>query len=292
MIDQTIEILANQSNLSVQLMFDLYTPRPHFIITHKKQFRKVTATENEIKEVMQMVTDFLTDKPDFDTNAILSFHRGLWYQQNFKHFHAHLCVPKKAYRQEVKKMVTPEKCSNYWSSSTDYLTQMENDFISSKLKYNQYQIKCLSMAYRCINDPISYYVPLSQFNTSKFTLVFLACSPRIGIITKKKNIELKTLYSFMENFYFSARKKLSTIHPLFDNFGAHLCLYVTGKKNKNVNVVERTDRILFNNIQQIKSERIVGYIQMDEQLFLRWLHPIYHQTWLNEFKKSQHFVST
>jgi hypothetical protein len=89
----------------MKLIFDILTPRPHFIIIHREEYRKANATENEIKEVIQLVTEFLTDKPEYDNNAILSFHRGKWYQQIHQHFHAHLCVPKKPYCQEAKMMV-------------------------------------------------------------------------------------------------------------------------------------------------------------------------------------------
>jgi len=148
------------------------------------------------------------------------------------------------------------------------------------------------MSYLCFNDPVSYNVPLYQFNTSKFTLVFLASTPRIGIIAKKTNIELKVLYNFMNNFYLTARKKLSIINPLYENFGVHLCLYVSGKKKINSHLIQRLDRVLVNDINPIKSVRIVGYIQMDEQLYLRWLPAIFHRIWLNQFQNSQHLVLT
>jgi hypothetical protein len=164
--------------------------------------------------------------------------------------------------------------------------------MTSKIKYNQYRDKCISMAYLCFNDPVSYHVPLNQFNTSKFTPVFLASSPRIGIIAKKANMDLKVLYNFMNNFYLLARKKLSLINPSYENFGVHLCLHVSAKKNKNSHLIERSDRVLINNINPIKVMRIVGYIQMDEQLYLRWLPSIFHRIWLNEFQKSQHLVLT
>jgi len=150
------------------------------------------------------------------------------------------------------------------------------------------------MAYLCLNDPVSSYVPLHQFNTSKFTLVFLASSPRIGIIAKTTNIDLKILYNFMNNFYLSAQKKLSVINSSFENYGAHLCLYVSGKKKMNnySHLIQRSDRVLINDINPIKLVRIVGYIQMDEQLYLRWLPPNFHQIWLNQFQNSQHLVVT
>ncbi|CAF2405758.1 unnamed protein product [Rotaria sp. Silwood2] len=296
MAEQNIEVSndypCKQSNLSMKLIFDILTPRPHFIIVQHKENRKLNATENEIQQVIELVSEFLLNKPQYDNNAILSFHRGKWYQQNHKHFHAHLCVPKKPYCQEAKIMITSKTTNNHWLSSIDYLNQLHKDFILSKLKYNQYQNKCILMAYLCFNDPVSYYVPLYQFNTSIFKLVFLASTPRIGIITENANIDLKILYYFMNNFYLSARKKLSVINSLYENFGVHLCLHVRGRKQNKLHLVQRFDRILVNDSDPIRLVRIVGYIQMDEQLYLRWLPTIFHQIWLNEFQNNQHLVQT
>ncbi|CAF1185647.1 unnamed protein product [Rotaria sordida] len=288
----SIDYPYTKSNFSIKLIFDILTPRPHFIIIHHEKYRKLNATENEIQQIIELISEFLLSKPQYDNNAILSFHCGKWYQQNHKHFHAHLCVPKKPYCQEAKIMITSKTTNNHWLSSIDYLNQLHKDFILSKIKYNHYQNKCISMAYLCFNDPISYYVPLYEFNTSKFSLVFLASSPRIGIIAKKTNIDLKILYYFMNNFYLLVRKKLSLINSLYENFGVHLCLYVRGRKKNQTHLCERYDRILINDSNQIKLVRIVGYIQMDEQLYLRWLPTIFHQIWLNEFQKSQHLVQT
>ncbi|CAF5201395.1 unnamed protein product, partial [Rotaria magnacalcarata] len=235
----------------------------------------------------------LRRKPQYDNNAVLSFHRGKWYQQIHKHFHAHLCVPKKPYCQEAKLMINSKISHGRWLSSTDYLHQMHRDFISSKIKYTEYQKKCLSMAHLCYNDLVSYYVPLHQFNTSKFTLVFHASSPRIGIIAKNTNIDLKVLYNFMHNFYLSARQRLSLFNPLYENFGVHICLHVSGTKKNKAHLIERADRVLINDVHHpIKLVHIVGYIQMDEQLYLRWLPAIFHRIWLNEFQKIQHLVVT
>lgn len=104
-IDAPVHYSSKKSNSTIELIFDTLTPRPHFIIVQNKEHRKSNATEKEIKETMELVKDFLTHKPQYDNNAILSFHRGKWYQQNQKHFHAHLCVPKKPYCHEVKMMV-------------------------------------------------------------------------------------------------------------------------------------------------------------------------------------------
>ena len=96
----------------------------------------------------------------------------------------------------------------------------------------------------------------------------------------------------MNNFYLLARRKLSLVNNLYKDFGAHLCLYVTGKKKTDVHVVQRCARILIHDVNSIKIVPIVGYVQMDEQLYLRWLPAIFQSIWLNEFRKNQHLVLT
>jgi hypothetical protein len=96
---------CNPSNRSIELIFDILTPRPHFVLIQREEYRKLNITEDELKDLIQLVNEFLTLKPQYDNNTILSFHKGLWYQQKHKHFHAHLCVPKKPYCKEAKHMV-------------------------------------------------------------------------------------------------------------------------------------------------------------------------------------------
>ena len=110
MVKQKVDIAVNhpciQLNPSMRLIFDILTPRPHFIILHREEHRKLNPTDNEMKDIMELVTHFLTYKKAYDNNnAILSFHRGKWYQRNIKHFHAHLCVSRKPYCDEAKATV-------------------------------------------------------------------------------------------------------------------------------------------------------------------------------------------
>ena len=309
MVQRSIDIPVNhpcvQNNPSMKLLFDILTPRPHFVIIHREEYRKIHATVDEIQNLMKLVVEFLTLKSEYDHQAILSFHQGKWYQQNHKHFHAHLCVAKKPYCHEAKHTVGHSSLSSFdyfflfcqidqYSSfsSTDYLNQLHRDFSLAKIKYSQYRDRCLSRAYQCFNDPVSYRVPLEQFNTSEFRLVYLASSPRIGVMAKTTHIDLEVLYYFMNDFYLSARNKLAKINPLFNNFGVHLCLYASGQKEGHGQLVERSDRVLMNDANPVKLVSLVGYIQMDEELFLRWLPAKFHRVWLNRFRNRLHLVLT
>lgn len=135
-------------------------------------------------------------------------------------------------------------------------------------------------------------MPLEQFNTSSFRLVYLASSPRIGVIAKTTHIDLEVLYSFMNDFYLSARNKLMKINQLFDNFGVHLCLFASGQKEGHGQLIERSDRVLMDDANPVKLANLVGYIQMDEELYLRWLPAKFHRIWLNRFQNRPHLVLT
>ncbi|CAF1029391.1 unnamed protein product [Didymodactylos carnosus] len=81
----------------VKLLFDVDTPRPHFIIVQQDSYRTQYATVEELKAAFRLVTRFLAHNPAYDHFTILSFHRGIWYQQNQQGFHAHLCVSYEPY---------------------------------------------------------------------------------------------------------------------------------------------------------------------------------------------------
>ena len=98
------EIVAHHDDQhAVQLVYDTWTPRPHFIAV--KVNGQGEATENELQATYTVISDFLRNHPALDENAILSFHRGKWYQQHTGAWHAHLCVPEAAYLFMAKQTV-------------------------------------------------------------------------------------------------------------------------------------------------------------------------------------------
>ena len=62
MVKQNLNIQVNYScnqlNSSMKIIFDILTPRPHFIIIQREKYRKTSATENEIKEHSELI-DFV-----------------------------------------------------------------------------------------------------------------------------------------------------------------------------------------------------------------------------------------
>lgn len=97
----TKEVIAyEKSGQPVYLVYDTWTPRPHFIIVQYQS--KQDANDDELQASYEIIGRFLHDNSKFDNKAILSFHRGKWYQQHTSKWHAHLCVPEQPYLEEAK----------------------------------------------------------------------------------------------------------------------------------------------------------------------------------------------
>lgn len=87
----------------IRLVYDTWTPRPHFILEQTRKTRD--ATTNELQAAYELIGRFLRENRLFDDEAVLSFHRGRWYKQNTPHWHAHLCVPYNHYLASAEKAV-------------------------------------------------------------------------------------------------------------------------------------------------------------------------------------------
>jgi len=101
----TSEVIAYEENgQPVKLVYDTWTPRPHFIVV--QAVPKQDATTTELQATYEIIGRFLRANPQFNEDAILSFHRGEWYQKHTGKWHAHLCVPEQPYLQQANDKVT------------------------------------------------------------------------------------------------------------------------------------------------------------------------------------------
>lgn len=96
-------IAYREEGRPVQIDFDTWTPRPHFIV--KQCQPRQDATPAELQATYEIIANFLQKNSQFDQDAILSFHRGQWYQQHTGKWHAHLCVPREPYLEEATAQV-------------------------------------------------------------------------------------------------------------------------------------------------------------------------------------------
>lgn len=105
MARNTQDVVADRGDKRlIKLVYDSWTPRPHFIAV-QYQPRK-DANPEELLETFTVVSKFLLVNSQFNSENILSFHRGKWYQQYTGHWHAHLLVPYNAYLQSATEKVS------------------------------------------------------------------------------------------------------------------------------------------------------------------------------------------
>lgn len=91
MAKNSTEVIFDLGENPIKLVFDIYTPRPHFVLLQKNT--KSSASDTELRSSFELVAEFLKRHSEFNRNAIVSFHRGSWYKTRVNHWHAHLCVP-------------------------------------------------------------------------------------------------------------------------------------------------------------------------------------------------------
>lgn len=128
------------------------------------------------------MTDVLRTESQFRHQVILALHCGQWYQQKQRHFRAHRSMPKAVYCPATQLKITAESTDHFWSSSREYLIELEKCLQISKKHYERYRQQCLAMADDCFYGRISLAVPLEQSNRAQVRLVFLVSSARICVV--------------------------------------------------------------------------------------------------------------
>ncbi|UJR36118.1 hypothetical protein I4U23_028853 [Adineta vaga] len=286
----TVEVIAyDEGTKPVQILYNTWAPRPHFIIVQRQP--KQDATRDDFQATFEIIGLFLVQNSQFADEAILSIHCGSWYQMHAPKWHVRLCVPEKPYLENAKKHITEIPNNKPWQDARSVEEAMSNWFRKNQINYTKYKNECIL---KNIPDHTSVEsIPLSTFNSTsnEFTLVWLPSTPRIGIVAQSPgHTKLASLYEFMEKTRVDMEKKLSDCDPSFAEFGCHLCLYVHGQLDTVI--TPRSGRIFKENGEITENPNIVGYIQMDESQYVTWLPHNLRRTWLDEFGRVDHFVRT
>ncbi|CAM4797381.1 unnamed protein product [Rotaria magnacalcarata] len=274
---------------SVKLVYDTWTPRPHFVVV---QYRpQQNASPEEFEATYKLVGSFLAAKPEYNKEAILSFHRGKWYQQNTGHWHAHLCVPMVPYMNAAKTQISPTN-NKEWDNARTVEDGMRAWDRKKREQYKKYQLGCVNKKYARNSSVESYSLSNLDANSNEFKLAWISSAPRIGVIAlNPDNTTLASLYNFMSEVRVKATAELNRHDPTFNDFGCHLCLYVSGKTS-DTKVTSRSGQVLRETGDLTENTNLVGYIQMDESQYAQWLPTAIREQWLTQFADSEHFVST
>ncbi|CAF0818808.1 unnamed protein product [Rotaria sp. Silwood1] len=212
----TEEVIADVGDSKyVQLVYDTWTPRPHFIVVQYKPQRE--ASSDELQATYELISRFLRTNPQYDNEAILSFHRGKWYQKHTGDWHAHLCVPKEPYLEQARIKITEIPNNKEWKGARTI-----DEGINNWYRKNEQDVHLSTL----------------DANSREFKLIWTSPAPHIGVkALSPTTTTLASLYKFMSEVRANAEKKLGQHDSKFANFGCHLCLYVCGQSGMTVTCV-------------------------------------------------------
>ncbi|CAF1003797.1 unnamed protein product [Adineta steineri] len=164
----------------------------------------------------------------------------------------------------------------------DYVWEIQNRFQETLQKYKEKKRKLVEYVDSLQSIPFN----ITAYENDGFGLVWMIPHPRIGVYSQKPQ-ELHLLYNFMAGVNEQMEKYLSSKDKFFENFGCSFCLFVSGKNQTKT--TPRRFKVLNETGTDVKRTELVGYIQMNEQLYYRLLPDENHQQkWFTEFERHEY----
>ncbi|CAF1029409.1 unnamed protein product [Didymodactylos carnosus] len=180
-----------------------------------------------------------------------------------------------------------------WNFSNAYEHAMVKQYEERKSDFVKYKKQCIEDGKNGeLTDDFVTNVRLKMLKTTDYGLICCCPTPRIGVFLKSKTTKpsLHHFYSFLSKMYEQAESQLKCWNNQYEQFGCHLCLFVSGQKQS----AKVTEQIYhgFHQNGELRCVQIVGYLQMEETQYFRWLPDTLKSFWLTEFEKFDHFVKT
>ncbi|XP_028414960.1 uncharacterized protein LOC114538035 [Dendronephthya gigantea] len=274
------------TNDTFAVAFDVYTPRPHFIILPKSdksvdpEFSRITneQTQHLIETGKSALACFKIDR------AVLSIHRGSWRTTRDK-FHVHICVDVDSYLRiyESRKKAIPN-----WPSR-DYVTKQwrwrrDPRFYPENVRGYPYRSylddevagirtirKETSRKRDSKVDKLDEDGPLEGCITK---VVYHSSQPKIGFVSAKPEStqDFQNLLSAIEKF--AEERNLVNTESKDENHGCHVCLYLGSAKTDDWNYSEED------------SEDIRGYIVTTGVRFYQLCPEDLRDDWFYAYKQS------
>ena len=225
------------TNDTFAVAFDVYTPRPHFIILPKSgesvdpEFSRITneQTQHLLETGKSALACFKIDR------GVLSIHRGSWRTTRDK-FHVHICVDVESYLRiyDSRKKAIPnwpsrDYVTKQWRWKKDPRSYPEN---VRGYPYRSYLDDEVAGIRTIRNRPsrktdtkdnsLEEEAPLEDCVTK---IVYHPSHPKIGFVgAKPESIqEFQNLLSAMEKF--AKERDLIDTESKDENRGCHICLY-------------------------------------------------------------------
>lgn len=284
--DYEVHIDDETIDNNFKTLFDLPTPRPHFIFKRRKQIECKnqllkfldSTNEQEIKDLLQVASKFTHKNDNISSDdVIFSLHTGFFCSSD--EFHAHLCVNTDAYLECFKSNKPDEikfRPTKQWDIKdfnkdikTAYIENVLNFESKTKIKYSKYKLDDIM---KLEKNKINYNYENSAVKSTCFQgidIILHEFEPKVGFkCNEKKKTDIEQFYIVLQ-----AMKDFAIQKGYFDKSkGSHLCLYIN-KISKEFNVD--------------------GYILLAADEFYQLLPTIEsRELWLEKFKNTTYWVET
>ena len=246
-MSHTYDLLPYNSKCDTfKVNFDVYTPRPHFIILpHKKAQvgHDYNYLDNaERLKVIKAAVELISHNTNLQHSAILSIHCGSWITTKDM-FHAHVCVDVDDYLKiyEMKKSEIPEWPSSkfvtrQWKASRnprDYAMNVRGYPFKT---YFEQEVAAIE-AHQGQKLPKKSSDGASEV-PSKFTILYHPSEPKIGFAVKKSEISSSAEFLLEAQealFKFATECKLTDMSSKAEDNGCHVCLILDEKRHGEFN---------------------------------------------------------
>ena len=245
------DLLPQNENAMFRVVFDLFTPRPHFIILPKigaigNDFSSMTKeqTSSLIKAARSMLSSFNISK------STLSIHRGSWKSRDSNSFHAHICVDTEIYLQifEQRQGTIPNWPSDEWVTN-QWQSRLPQSYPENVRDYEHVRARFFWQDVReterliRFNDP-GYMAEDIRVPDSLPRDVRLMCHtkhPKIAFLREihdpdpitaphDRDMFLTTVLMAMEEFANACG--VTNLQASNSNKGCHLCLHLSSGTSK------------------------------------------------------------
>lgn len=248
---------------TLRVVFDYYTPRPHFIIlprnTAIETYHELDQGDRTkvVKAALSMISEYKLQE-----SAVLSLHFGSWLTTKNK-FHAHICVNVEDYlnifdtnKERIPGWPSSQYVTKQWRASknpNDYAINVRGYPFRS---YFREEVEAIRRYRRSSTGVSNISCP-----PAPFTLFFHPSEPRVGFAVEKskKPSNCESLFEALKAMIDCAEKNnLTDINAKLEDDGCHVCLVLDGKSH---------------GFHLEESQCLVGFVQVTGLKFYRDLCP-------------------
>ena len=228
----------DSANGTFSVAFDVYTPRPHFIILPKSdksvdpEFSRITneQTQHVIETGKSALAYFKID------HGVLSIHRGSWRTTRDK-FHVHICVDVESYlriydkrKKDIPNWPSRDYVTKQWRWKKDPRSYVENvpgypyrSYLEDEVASIRTIRKRPSRKTETKDNAVEEEAPLEGCISK---IVYHSRHPKIGFVgAKPESIqEFQNVLLTMEKF--AKEHDLTNMESKDENHGCHICLYL------------------------------------------------------------------